>query len=179
MMNLKILILIAVIIFASGVNAGCSDGQVDINSASIEELETITWIGPATAQKIVESRPFESIDDLDRVKGIGETKLKDIEAEGIACVGKEESEEEEKEDIEKEEDEEVVNITFGESNNNYKENDILTEDKENEPIMLNSAPAEKELIYESRNAKMMRYLPYAFSLFLIFVIVAILIDKQV
>lgn len=56
------------------------DGLViDINTASIDELLKIKGIGESTAKKIIEFRekngPFSSIDHLKSVKGIGEKKL--------------------------------------------------------------------------------------------------------
>ena len=39
---------------------------VDLNSASQKEIETIKGIGPATAKKIVESRPYASVDELSK-----------------------------------------------------------------------------------------------------------------
>ena len=46
----------------------------------------IVHIGPARAAQIVSLRPFSSVDDLIRVKGIGPQRLADIKAQGIACV---------------------------------------------------------------------------------------------
>lgn len=52
---------------------------VNVNTASIDELQTLSGVGEATARAIVEEResggPFESVDDLVRVSGIGEKKL--------------------------------------------------------------------------------------------------------
>jgi competence protein ComEA len=52
---------------------------VDINSASLDQLETLPGIGPATAQAIVDQRqrngPFRSVDDLLDIRGIGPAKL--------------------------------------------------------------------------------------------------------
>ncbi|NMB00817.1 MAG: MBL fold metallo-hydrolase [Firmicutes bacterium] len=62
---------------------------VDINTASVEELQRIIHIGPALAQEIVRQReihPFKSIEELKRVSGIGEKRLADIKSEGLACV---------------------------------------------------------------------------------------------
>ena len=52
-----------------------ADALIDLNLASAEELEEIPGVGPATAKRIIETRPFSSIDDLLHVKGIGEAKL--------------------------------------------------------------------------------------------------------
>jgi DNA uptake protein ComE-like DNA-binding protein len=46
----------------------------------------IVHIGPARAAQIVSLRPFSSVDDLIRVKGIGPQRLAGIKAQGIACV---------------------------------------------------------------------------------------------
>ena len=54
-------------------------GPVNLNSATLEQLETLDGVGPATAQKIVEYREqhggFKSVDELDQVSGIGEKRL--------------------------------------------------------------------------------------------------------
>ena len=43
-------------------------------------------IGPVKAQAIINSRPFESIDDLINVSGIGEVTLIKIKDQNLACV---------------------------------------------------------------------------------------------
>ena len=49
--------------------------QVDVNAASVAELERLPGVGPALARRIVEEReqhgPFYSAEDLGRVRGIG------------------------------------------------------------------------------------------------------------
>jgi len=66
---------------------GCEPGQININTASFEDLQKIIHIGPARAQEIINLRPFTSIHDLTRVDGIGPSRLEDIIEQGIACVG--------------------------------------------------------------------------------------------
>ena len=48
---------------------------VDINRASLDELVTISGIGPGLAKGIIEMRPYYQIDDLVRVPGINSIKL--------------------------------------------------------------------------------------------------------
>ena len=45
-------------------------GVVNVNTASAEDLETLTGIGPVLARRIIERRPFSDADDLERVPGI-------------------------------------------------------------------------------------------------------------
>ena len=44
-------------------------------------LESIPAIGPETARAIVAARPFSSLDELNRVKGISAERLEQIRAE--------------------------------------------------------------------------------------------------
>lgn len=56
-----------------------SDGLIDLNTADQAALETLPGVGPATAEAILEHRerngPFQSVDALLDVRGIGEAKL--------------------------------------------------------------------------------------------------------
>lgn len=53
-------------------------GPVDLNRASIEKLETLPGIGPETAKAIVKGRPYQTIEDLGRVKGIGPATIEKV-----------------------------------------------------------------------------------------------------
>jgi len=59
---------------------------ININEASVEEIQAIIHIGPARAPDLIALRPFSSVDDLERISGIGPARIDDIKAEGIACV---------------------------------------------------------------------------------------------
>lgn len=52
---------------------------ININTATAEQFETLNGIGTAKAQAIIDDRnkngPFQSIDDLDRVNGIGSATI--------------------------------------------------------------------------------------------------------
>lgn len=58
---------------------GGAPPQVNVNSATLEELERLPGVGPATARAILEYRRtrgfFSSVEDLLHVKGIGPKKL--------------------------------------------------------------------------------------------------------
>ncbi len=62
---------------ASG--SGVIGGPVNINTASLAQLETLPGVGPSTAQKIIDYRAqsggFKAIDELKNVPGIGDAKF--------------------------------------------------------------------------------------------------------
>jgi len=61
-------------------------GEININIASLEDLDKIIGVGPTTAQKIIEARPFYSLNDLLKVSGIGEATLQKIIEQSCAYV---------------------------------------------------------------------------------------------
>ena len=71
---------------AQTASGGCGPGQVNLNTASVDELKLIKYIDEKRAPLVIELRPFTSVDQLINVKGIGPTYLQRIKDEGIACV---------------------------------------------------------------------------------------------
>lgn len=59
-----------------------SNSLVNINTATIEELDTLPGVGEATANKIINYREenggFKNIEDIKNVKGIGDKKFEDL-----------------------------------------------------------------------------------------------------
>jgi competence protein ComEA len=68
---------------SGGVSVGSgvtfATGIVDINSATLADLDALPGVGPSTAQAIIDYRiangPYVSVDDLLNVRGIGPSKL--------------------------------------------------------------------------------------------------------
>jgi competence ComEA-like helix-hairpin-helix protein len=67
--------------------AGFSNGLLDLNTASKEKLMFINGIGPVLAERIIAGRPYKTVDDLLKVKGIGLKKLEKIRP--YVVIGKE------------------------------------------------------------------------------------------
>lgn len=155
---MRYFLLLLILGFVSIVSADCHD----INSASAGELEELDGIGPVYAGRIIENRPFESVDDLTRVRGIGEKTLEKIKLQGLACMKDEPSEEKKETPKESE----------------FVEGKIVIPISHKKEIVLNEAVGNpEEVVYESKNSKILKYTPYAFSVFLIFVIVILIFDK--
>jgi competence protein ComEA len=53
-------------------------GWIIVNTGSQAELEALPGIGPVIARRIVEGRPYRSVEELDRVRGIGKKRLEMI-----------------------------------------------------------------------------------------------------
>jgi competence protein ComEA len=54
-------------------------GAVNLNTATVSELDSVKGIGPSKAQAIVDYRtkngPFKSLDDLKNIKGFGDKSI--------------------------------------------------------------------------------------------------------
>jgi len=76
--------LIAVGVPAAGADPA-SPSKVNLNTATLAELDTLPGVGPVLAQRIIDHRtkrgPFRGVEDLRQVDGIGEetfARLKDL-----------------------------------------------------------------------------------------------------
>jgi competence ComEA-like helix-hairpin-helix protein len=52
--------------------------RINLNTATQAALEALPGVGPVIARRIIEGRPYRSVEDLDRVKGIGKRRLEEI-----------------------------------------------------------------------------------------------------
>lgn len=51
---------------------------ININTATLLELERLPGIGPTFAKRIVEARPYKSISEIQKVSGIGSKRYSEI-----------------------------------------------------------------------------------------------------
>jgi len=159
-MNKKLFLLVFLVssLIIPIISALCDSGQIDINTASLNELDNLYGIGPAKAEGILDYRAnqkFNSVDDLIKVKGIGEITLNKIKEQGLACVNVETEEINEKEIIEKNDKEDNnEEVEEKEQSNQNTNNEIIEESKENtEHIKLNTIKLNPKDIKTEKNSK--------------------------
>jgi competence protein ComEA len=71
---------------AAAADAAPAEGQpLNVNTATLEQLDLLSGIGPVTAQKILDLREerggFASVEELGEVPGIGEKRMESLRAE--------------------------------------------------------------------------------------------------
>lgn len=138
----KVLIILLTFIFLfTEISALCSEGQIDINTASKEELDKLYGIGPARAELIIQTRTFQSVDNLIDVVGIGEVTLANIKQQGLACV------EGEEENTSEEESSQEDDIPEEEPQEEIKEENVIIE-KNNKSEIIESLSEETKITGE-------------------------------
>jgi competence protein ComEA len=67
---------------AAASGGAAAAGPVHLNSATLEQLDSLPGVGPVTAQKILDYRQehgaFGSVDELDAIAGIGPARLEQL-----------------------------------------------------------------------------------------------------
>jgi len=53
--------------------------RIDLNRATEAELMTIPGIGPTSARKVIAGRPYDSVEDLHKVRGLGAARIAELE----------------------------------------------------------------------------------------------------
>ena len=52
--------------------------KISINTASADELDSLEGVGPATAKKIIEARPYSKLEDIAKIPRFGKIKYERI-----------------------------------------------------------------------------------------------------
>ena len=175
------------ILFLANVSALCNEGQININTASLDELDMLYGIGPVKAQSIIDSRPFNSVDDLLKVIGIGNATLSNIKAQGLACVENEESNDEKEDNEEKNKDVNKNNETKNEEsvNNIIDNSNINSSDNYQQPqievIKLNQPANDTKDIKTEENSEFLnkdKIAMYGFFVFCVLIGILLIIRRK-
>jgi competence protein ComEA len=87
-MQIRTVLSLILVVLTTAALAGAAGGQgptgvVNINTADSEQLQLLPRVGPALAGRIIEFReasgPFQSVDEIVAVKGIGDRSFEKLE----------------------------------------------------------------------------------------------------
>lgn len=169
------------------ISATCNPGQININSASLSELDKLDGIGEVKAQAIIEGRPYSSLEDLLNVKGIGNITLQKIKVQNLACVVNREEDYMDPSSILNDFDSSPASESAIEKASASSKDETFIPDSisgdivESESIInLNQdvkLEQNKQTVFESKTEKIRKYSIYGFAFFLIFLIIVLLIKN--
>ncbi len=81
-------LLLAALAALAFTGASFAADTVDLNTATQEQLETLTGVGPAKAKAIIDYRTekgnFKAVDDLDNIKGFTQKSIDKLRAQATA-----------------------------------------------------------------------------------------------
>ncbi|MEX1052276.1 MAG: helix-hairpin-helix domain-containing protein [Patescibacteria group bacterium] len=82
--NTRILNYLSMIPSIENVETVKANDKIDINSATIDELDELTGIGVVTAQKIIQNRPYSTINQLSEKKIVNKSVFENIKDDIVA-----------------------------------------------------------------------------------------------
>ena len=56
---------------------------ININKATLQQLQSLTGVGPVRAHEIVENRPYKDVYELSKVPGLGKKRMDSIIKQGV------------------------------------------------------------------------------------------------
>ena len=171
----KIIVFVIIVLILTFISAKCSENQVNINAADKNELIKIKYIGDSRAEQLISLRPFNSIDELVKIKGIGETYLQRIKEQGLACVDNQENTTETKITKKHKKKTNETQNSFQKENKTSLKKENLTKTSQIEVIKLN--PQVIKTFNSEKNKEKENYALYGFIAFS-FLIIALVAIKQ-